>query len=74
MAQPKFIPRPGQVDYTNIRYAPVVNTIVVHSGKVLLVQRSSEMRLYLGFGTVYLDSWTMPKVLKKKFMKSCARS
>lgn len=40
------MPRAGQVDYTNIRYAPVVNTVVTHAGKVLLVQRSATMRLY----------------------------
>lgn len=49
MAEPKFIPKPGQVDYTNIRYAPVVNTVVTRGGKVLLVQRSSSMRLYPNF-------------------------
>jgi NADH pyrophosphatase NudC (nudix superfamily) len=49
MAEPKFVPKPGQVDYTAIRYAPVVNTIVAHDSKVLLVQRSSDMRLYPGY-------------------------
>ncbi len=49
MAEPKFIPKDGQVDYTNIRYAPVVNTVVTKDGKVLLVQRSQELRLYPGF-------------------------
>lgn len=46
MTQPAFVPKPGQVDFTNIRYAPVVNTVVTHAGKVLLVQRSADMRLY----------------------------
>ena len=45
----KFIPRPGQTDYTHIRYAPVVNCVVVRAGKVLLVQRSNGMRLYPAF-------------------------
>jgi len=49
MAERKFAARPGQVDYTNIRYAPVVNTVVTHGSKVLLVQRSPDMRLYPGF-------------------------
>ena len=49
MAEPKFVPKPNQVDYTNIRYAPVVNTVVMHDGKILLVQRSSDMRLYPGY-------------------------
>src|SRR3954451_18934060 len=41
-----FVPRPGQVDYTHIRYAPVLNAVVVCLGKVLLLQRSSAMRSY----------------------------
>ncbi len=49
MAEPKFVPKPGQVDYTNIRYAPVVNTVVTHAGRLLLVQRSAGMRLYPGY-------------------------
>ncbi|HEY4161329.1 MAG TPA: hypothetical protein VGM08_04680, partial [Candidatus Saccharimonadales bacterium] len=49
MAEPKFVPKPGQVDYTNIRYAPVINTVITNSGKVLLVQRSPGMRLYPGY-------------------------
>lgn len=46
MAEPKFVPKPGQVDFTNIRYAPVVNVTPTYQGKILLVQRSPEMRLY----------------------------
>lgn len=49
MAEPKFVPRTGQVDYTNIRYAPVVNAVVTCNGKFLLVQRSRDMRLYPGY-------------------------
>ncbi|HEY1835308.1 MAG TPA: NUDIX domain-containing protein [Candidatus Saccharimonadales bacterium] len=49
MAEPKFVPKPGQVDYTNIRYAPVVNVVVAHGGKILLVKRSADMRLYPGY-------------------------
>ena len=46
MAEPKFVPKPGQTDYTNIRYAPVINSLVMHKDKILLVRRSSDMRLY----------------------------
>jgi 8-oxo-dGTP pyrophosphatase MutT (NUDIX family) len=45
-AEPAFVPRPGQVDYTHIRYAPVLNAVVVCRGKVLLLHRSSGMRSY----------------------------
>jgi 8-oxo-dGTP pyrophosphatase MutT (NUDIX family) len=43
-SEPVFIPRQGQVDYTHIRYAPVLNAVVVSRGKVLLLQRSGGMR------------------------------
>jgi ADP-ribose pyrophosphatase YjhB (NUDIX family) len=46
VAEAVFVPKPGQVDYTNIRYCPVVNCILQYEGKVLLVQRSKELRLY----------------------------
>jgi NADH pyrophosphatase NudC (nudix superfamily) len=46
VSQPKFVPKPGQVDYTNIRYAPTVNIVVVYDGKIFCVKRSPDMRLY----------------------------
>lgn len=46
MAEPKFEPKTGQIDYTHIRWAPVVNCVVESGGKILLVQRSKDMRLY----------------------------
>jgi len=49
MPQPKFIPEPGQVDFTNIRYCPVTNCILIHEDKILLVRRSSQLRLYPGY-------------------------
>lgn len=41
-----FIPKQGQVDFTHIRWAPVVNCVVKYKNKILLVQRSKNMRLY----------------------------
>ena len=38
--EPLFVTQLGQVDYTHVRYAPVLNA----RGKVLLLQRSSGMR------------------------------
>ena len=49
MSEPKFVPKPGQIDYTNIRYAPVVNAVVTNGDKILLVRRSPDMRLYPNF-------------------------
>ena len=43
--EPMFVPRPGQVDYTHIRYAPVLNA-VVYLGKALLPPRGNDMRSY----------------------------
>ncbi len=46
MREPKFIPREGQIDYTHIRYAPVINCVLRYGQKILIVQRSAGMRLY----------------------------
>lgn len=48
MKEPKFVPKPGQTDYTKIRYAPVVNVIAVKDDKILLVKRSGHLRIYPG--------------------------
>lgn len=47
-AEPVFKPRDGQVDYTNIRYVPVINCVVRHGGRILIVERNKNMRLYPG--------------------------
>lgn len=47
--QPKFVPKPGQVDFTDIRYCPVINCVVQFGRKILIVKRSTGMRLYPGF-------------------------
>ncbi len=49
MPRPTFAPRPGQTDYTNIRWAPVVNCVVTYEGKILVVQRSAELNFYPGY-------------------------
>ena len=46
---PIFKAKEGQVDYTNIRYAPVVNCVVRHNDTILIVQRNSKMNLYPNF-------------------------
>lgn len=47
----KFIPRDGQVDFTNIRWAPVINCVLQFEDKILVVKRSSHMRLYPNYWT-----------------------
>lgn len=49
MGRRKFKPRPGQVDYTNARFAPVINCVVRHRGKILLVERSRTLNFYPGY-------------------------
>lgn len=44
-----FEPRPGQTDYTNVRWAPVINCVVKYGDKILIVKRSSDMKFYPGW-------------------------
>lgn len=46
---PKFKPKPGQVDYTHARWAPVINCVVKCRGKILVVERSTEINFYPGY-------------------------
>lgn len=41
-----FVPKPGQIDYTHARWAPVVNCVVKHGDKILIVQRSADLNFY----------------------------
>jgi len=41
-----FVPKPGQIDYTTARYAPVINCLVTHRGKILIVKRSKDSEYY----------------------------
>ena len=58
MSREPFKAKPGQVDYTNIRWAPVINCVLKHGDRFLLVQRSKDMKAYPGQWTGisgYLD-------------------
>lgn len=46
--EPPFKPKPGQIDYTHARWAPVINCIVKHGDRILVVKRSKRLRLYPG--------------------------
>lgn len=41
-----FKAKPGQVDYTKARWAPVVNCVVQYKKKLLVVQRSKSLHFY----------------------------
>lgn len=49
MKKLKFKPKPGQVDYTNARWAPVINCVLKYKDKILAVQRSKELNFYPGY-------------------------
>lgn len=49
MKKPTFKVKPGQVDYTNARWAPVMNCVLKYKDKFLVVQRSKELNFYPGY-------------------------
>ena len=49
MKKMKFKLKPGQIDYTNARWAPVMNCVVKCRDKILVVQRSKELNFYPGY-------------------------
>ncbi len=49
MRKPTFKPKPGQVDYTKARWAPVINCVLKYKDKLLVVQRSKELKFYPGY-------------------------
>ncbi len=49
MKIPKFKPKAGQVDFTHIRWAPVINCVLKYKKTILLVQRNKNMKLYPGY-------------------------
>lgn len=46
MNKPKSVLKPGQTDFTDIRWCPVINCVVQYGEKFLIVERSEDMRLY----------------------------
>lgn len=44
--EPPFVAKPGQVDFSDIRWCPVMNCVLVYQDKILIVKRSSGMRLH----------------------------
>src|SRR3989338_10296573 len=49
MKKPKFKAKPGQIDYSKARWAPVVNCVLKYKNKILLVERSKELSFYPGY-------------------------
>ena len=49
MEKPKFKPEPGQVDYTDARWAPVINCVLKFKDKILIVKRNKDLNFYPGY-------------------------
>jgi isopentenyldiphosphate isomerase len=49
MKKPTFKLKPGQIDYTNARWSPVINCVLKYKDKILVVQRSKELNFYPGY-------------------------
>ena len=49
MRKIKFKPKMGQIDYTNARWAPVINCVLKCKDKILVIQRSKESNFYPGY-------------------------
>lgn len=45
----RFKPKLGQIDYTNIYWAPVINCVLYYKGKILIVRRSKNLNFYPGY-------------------------
>jgi 8-oxo-dGTP diphosphatase len=44
----KFKSKPGQIDFSKARWAPVINCVVQYKNKILIIQRSENLKLYPG--------------------------
>lgn len=49
MKKPPFKVKLGQTDYTNARWAPVINCVLKFKDRLLVVQRSKDLNFYPGY-------------------------
>lgn len=49
MKRPIFKPKPGQTDFTYVRWAPVINCVLKYKNKLLVVQRNKKLNFYPGY-------------------------
>lgn len=49
MKRQTFKAKPGQVDYSRARWAPVINCVLRYRKNILIVQRSRELHFYPGY-------------------------
>ncbi len=62
----KFKPKPGQTDFTDARWAPVINCVLKYKGKILVVQRSKDLSFYAGYWNGVSGFLDDQKSLKEK--------
>ena len=62
----KFKPRLGQTDYSKARWAPVINCVLRYRGKILVVQRSTNLNFYPGYWNGISGFLDDQKSLKEK--------
>jgi len=65
----KFKPTKGQIDYTNIHWAPVINCVLEFQGKILIVQRNKNLNFYPGYYNGISGFLDDNKSLKEKIKK-----
>jgi isopentenyldiphosphate isomerase len=69
MPEPKFTAKIGQVDYTHIRYCPVINCVAQYDDKILIVRRSPHMRLYPNYWNGISGFLDDQKSIKEKVLQ-----
>ncbi len=67
--QPAFKAKSGQVDYTNIRWAPTINCVLRYKEKILVVQRNKNLKLYPGLWNGISGFLDDQKSLKDKVLE-----
>lgn len=68
MTQP-FEPKPGQIDFTNARWTPVINCVLKYRDTLLVVQRSKEINFYPGYWNGISGFLDDHKSLKEKVIE-----
>jgi ADP-ribose pyrophosphatase YjhB (NUDIX family) len=63
---PKFVPQKDQVDYSNARWVPVVNSVVTCNEKIVLVERNAKMNFYPGYWNGISDFLDDTRSLEEK--------
>ena len=69
MKKPKFKAKPGQIDYSKARWAPVINCVLKHGDKILLVERSKDLNFYPGYWNGISGFLDDKKTIKEKIVE-----